>query len=101
MSYTVSALISIWGDVSVKSKVEGKMCSNKQESTNTYIISFVCHLFHIAVSSYWYQMHPRIDWDSNPRTSDISSDSELSVKVCMNVAKHTHSATYKFTALFH
>lgn len=61
-----------------------------------------CRLLSVAVSSCWYQMDPRIDCNSDPRTSDISSDSELSMKVCtMNVAKHTHSATYKFTVLFH
>lgn len=82
------------------------MCSNKQEVYRYKymydIFCIMCHLLHIAVSSYWYQMHPRIDWNSDPRKSDISSDSELSMKVCgMNAAKHTHSATYKFTVLFH
>lgn len=43
-------------------------------------------------------MHLRTDWNSDRRTSDISSDSELSTKVCsVNVAKHTHSATHKFS----
>lgn len=97
------ALISMWRDVSVELKVEGNQPAFKTRracvSANS---SFVCCLFHVTLSSYWYQMHPRIDWNSDPRTSDISSDSELRMNACsVNVAKHTHSATFKISVLFH
>lgn len=99
----------IRGDVSVhqRSKVTAtqKCVPHKQEM---YKCKHICDNFRkdifsdVAVSSYWYQMHPRIDWNTDPRTSDISRDSKLSRKVCgLNAAKHTHSATYKFTLFFH
>lgn len=102
----IDSINSIWVDVSVKSEVECQWnvfrTSRRCICSNTYTVSFVCHLFDIAVSSYCYQMHPRIDCNTDPRTSDTSSDSELSIEVCgMNVAKHTHSATNKFPVLFH
>lgn len=57
--------------------------------------------FHVTLSSSWYQMHPRIGWNSDPRTSDISSDLRAEHEGLQCERSQTHPLSHTQKSLFH